>query len=121
MNATITRSKIDLMFRAFSDPNRLRILALLLTGETCVGDIVTSLRLPQPRVSRHLAYLRQAGLVVVRRDGLWSHYSLTPALTSFHKSLLNCLESCLHEVPELRADAKRAARVRESGGCCPNS
>ncbi len=121
MKVIVNPAQIDLMFRAFSDPNRLRILALLTAGEMCVGDIVTSLRLPQPRVSRHLGYLRQSGLVAVRRAGLWSYYSLTPALSSFHESLLKCLETCLQEVPELRADARRAARVRESGGCCPDS
>jgi ArsR family transcriptional regulator len=54
------------MFRAFSDRNRLRILHLLQDGEMCVGDIVNVLQVPQPRVSRHLAYLRRAGLVVVQ-------------------------------------------------------
>lgn len=76
---------IDLMFRAFSDRTRLRILRVLQGGELCVGDIVAILQAPQPRVSRHLAYLRKANLVLVRKSGLWSHYSLAKARTPFHR------------------------------------
>ena len=60
---------VDLMFRAFSDRTRLRILHVLRGGELCVGDIVEILRAPQPRVSRHLAFLRKAKLVLVRKQG----------------------------------------------------
>ncbi len=110
---------VDLMFRAFSDRTRLRILHVLQGGELCVGDIVEILRAPQPRISRHLAYLRKADLVVARKSGQWSHYSLAPAKTSFHRKLLECLAKCFGEVPEIKADAARAAKVRKSGGCCP--
>jgi DNA-binding transcriptional ArsR family regulator len=67
---TLSLNQIDLMFRAFSDRTRLRILYLLKYGETCVGDLVEILGVPQAKASRHLAYLRKAGLVEVRRDGL---------------------------------------------------
>jgi ArsR family transcriptional regulator len=110
---------ISSMFRAFSDPTRLRILRLLQGGECCVGDLVTILELPQPSVSRHLAYLREAGLVSDRKQGLWVYYSLAPTEGAFHESLLRCLECCFREVPELQADARRAAELKESGGCCP--
>lgn len=110
---------IDLMFRAFSDRTRLRVLHVLLGGELCVGDIVEILRAPQPRISRHLAYLRKAHLVVVRKSSVWSHYSLAPANTPFHRELLECLAKCFGEVPELKADNARAAKIRKSGGCCP--
>jgi ArsR family transcriptional regulator len=112
---------VDLMFRAFSDRTRLRILHVLRGGELCVGDIVESLRAPQPRISRHLAYLRKANLVVVRKSGLWSHYSLAPAKSPFHRKLLECLAKCFGEVPELQADEARATKIRKSGGCCPSS
>ena len=112
---------IDLMFRAFSDRTRLRILHVLQGGELCVGDIVEVLRAPQPRVSRHLAYLRKANLVLVRKSGLWSHYSLAPAEALFHRKLLECLAKCFGQVPELQADSARAAKIRKSGGCCPKS
>ena len=112
---------VDSMFRAFSDRTRLRILHVLRGGELCVGDIVESLRAPQPRISRHLAYLRKAHLVMVRKSGLWSHYSLAPAKTPFHRKLLECLAKCFGEVPELQADEARAAKIRNSGGCCPST
>jgi ArsR family transcriptional regulator len=116
---TMNPQRISSMFRAFSDPTRLRILRLLQTGECCVGDLVSILELPQPSVSRHLAYLREAGLVADRKQGLWVYYSLTPPEGAFHQSLLHCLECCFGEVPELQADARRAARLKELGGCCP--
>ena len=115
-----SQDTVDSMFRAFSDRTRLRILHVLQGGELCVGDIVESLRAPQPRVSRHLAYLRKAHLVMVRKSGLWSHYSLAPAKTPFHRKLLECLGKCFTEVPELQADEARAAKIRDSGGCCPS-
>jgi ArsR family transcriptional regulator len=111
---------INLMFRAFSDPTRLRILRLIQGGECCVGDLVTILRVAQPSISRHLAYLRRAGLVEVRAFGLWKYYRLAPITSAFHQNLLHCLECCFADVPALRADARRAARLRKSGGCCPN-
>jgi ArsR family transcriptional regulator len=111
---------IDLMFRAFSDRTRLRVLHLLQAGESCVGDLVAALRLPQPRVSRHLAYLRKAGLVGCRKQGLWCFYSLAPVRSPFHDNLLRCLACCFQDVPELQADARRAARLKASGGCCPD-
>ena len=70
------QTQVNLMFRAFSDPTRLRILHLLLDGELCVGDLVKILKVPQPTASRHLAYLRRAGLVATRRNGLWNYYAL---------------------------------------------
>ena len=109
----------NLMFRAFSDPTRLRILRLLQAGECCVGDLASILELPQPSVSRHLAYLKKAGLVVVRKQGLWCYYALSPASGGVHQNLLHCLESCFNEVPDLQADADRAAKLRKAGGCCP--
>src|SRR5947209_5335809 len=111
--------RVDLMFRAFSDRTRLRLLYLLQGGELCVGDIVKALQVEQPSASRHLAYLRKSGLVVCRRAGLWCYYSLAPAEEPFHAKLLECLACCFPEVPQLRADRVRAAKVRTSGGCCP--
>jgi ArsR family transcriptional regulator len=64
------------VYAALADPTRLRILSLLRDGEICVCHIHASLDVPQPTASRHLAYLRKAGLVEARRDGVWMHYSL---------------------------------------------
>lgn len=112
-------SHVDKMFRAFADRTRLRILHLLQDGELCVTDIITILKVPQAKASHHLNYLRRAGLVEVRKQGLWCFYRLRPAETSFHQKLLECLGQCFTGVPGLAADSERAAKVKASGGCCP--
>lgn len=68
--------RLTAVYGALADATRLRILALLREGEICVCHIHASLGVPQPTASRHLAYLRRAGLVTARRDGVWMHYSL---------------------------------------------
>jgi ArsR family transcriptional regulator, arsenate/arsenite/antimonite-responsive transcriptional repressor len=110
----------ELLFRALADPTRLRILHLLTPGELCVCDLVAVLRVPQPKVSRHLAYLRRAGLVKARRAGFWSHYQLAPVFNPLHAKLLECL-GCLTALPDLAADARklRARRPdRNITACC---
>ena len=71
MKMKVATPAVDTMFRAFSDRTRLRILHMLRDGELCVCDIVDVLGVPQPKASRHLSYLRKAGLVEARKDGLW--------------------------------------------------
>jgi ArsR family transcriptional regulator len=115
----MAKGQVNLMFRSFSDPIRLRILHLLLKGELCVGDLVRILQVPQPTASRHLAYLRKSGLVLARKNGHWSFYRLAPTQTVFHRNLVECLQSCFGDVPEIAADVERAARLQASGGCCP--
>lgn len=68
---------LAVIFKAASEPIRVRILSLLVHGELCVCHLHGALDAPQPTVSRHLAILRQAGLVRARRDGSWVHYTLT--------------------------------------------
>ena len=71
-------------FEALSDPIRRRILALLLIhDERCVCDLNAVLAEPQPKVSRHLAVLRESGLVLARREGVWMHYRLHPELSAW--------------------------------------
>jgi ArsR family transcriptional regulator, arsenate/arsenite/antimonite-responsive transcriptional repressor len=106
---------IDLVFRAVADPTRLRILNLLRGGERCVCELVDTLRVPQPKASRHLAYLRKAGLVSVRKQGLWAYYKLTPAQNAFHAKLLDCLATCFSEVPVMNRDNKR---IQLNVKCC---
>jgi ArsR family transcriptional regulator len=106
---------VEAMFRAFSDRTRLRILAMLGRGELCVCDIVGVLDVPQPKVSRHLAYLRRTGLVVARRDGLWMHYRLAPPRNALHQKLLDCVACCFDDLPQLARDAKKLSKCR---GCC---
>jgi ArsR family transcriptional regulator len=113
--------KIDRMFRAFCDRTRLRILNLLRDGELCVGDIVEILQVPQPRVSRHLGHLKKAGLVLTRKSRTWVYYSLTRPQSAFHRKLLDCAMACFRDVPEIQADNAKAAEIKRSGGCCPES
>jgi ArsR family transcriptional regulator, arsenate/arsenite/antimonite-responsive transcriptional repressor len=117
-NGAPASRRVDRMFRAFSDRTRLRILYLLLDGELCVCSLTEILRIPQPKVSAHLAYLRKAGLVSVRKAGLWSNYSLATAETPLHKSLLACLAECFHDVPEIRDDRTKAIRLRKDEARC---
>ena len=109
---------VDGMFRAFSDRTRLRILHLLKGGESCVCDLVDVLGVAQPKVSRHLAYLRRARLVVVRQEGLWKYYGLAPARNTFHARLLRCLSDCFCDVPQLAKDAQRMGGIRSPARCC---
>jgi ArsR family transcriptional regulator, arsenate/arsenite/antimonite-responsive transcriptional repressor len=97
---------IDHVFRALADPTRLRILQLLSQGELCVCDIVDGLDVPQPKASRHLAYLRRAGLVLARKEGLWSYYRLAPARTAFEKELHSFLAACFRQLPPLPSRPK---------------
>jgi len=108
----------DVMFRAFADRTRLRLLNVLREGSICVGDLVQVVRAPQPTISRHLAYLRRAGLVECEREGNWCFYALATPDSTFHERLLDCLGCCLSEVPQLRRDIQRLRRLRARGGCC---
>ena len=109
---------IDRMFRAFSDRTRLRILHLLRDGELCVCDLVSTIAVPQPKISRHLAYLRRAGFVLARREGLWQYYRLAPAKNEVHRKLLDCLASCFSASPELTRDAERMHRRKTTRSRC---
>lgn len=72
------------LFDALVDPIRRQILALLLShDERCVCELNAILAAPQPKVSRHLAVLREAGLVLARRDGVWMHYRLHPDMPAW--------------------------------------
>ena len=120
MQMSAGKNRVDRMFRAFSDRTRLRILSLLRSGELCVCDLVRVIGAPQPTVSRHLAYLRRAGLVTARKEGLRTYYELAPAKSDFHRKLLECLACCFSaDVPELARDAKSLASVcRDKRACC---
>ncbi len=115
MNATLATTP-DL-FRAFADPTRLRLLNLLIEGELCVCDLCELLDEIQPKVSRHLAYLRRAGLVSVRQEGKWMHYSVAKQSDGLQHTLLNCVKTCLRETDVLRDDLQRL-RTLSPGGCC---
>lgn len=112
---------LDALFKGFADPTRIRILSLLAAGELCVCDIVEILRLPQPTVSRHLAYLRRTGLVEATREWKFAHYRLAEPVNVVHGNLIACVRSCFTGVPALDAERARAAeRIRERAldGAC---
>jgi ArsR family transcriptional regulator len=107
------------LLKALADPVRLRILHLLLDAEEiCVCHIHEALELPQPTVSRHLAYLRKHGLVTGRKEGQWVHYRLAKARTNLHRGIIVCLHTCLTDMEELRRDRKRLNVVVK---CCDES
>ena len=101
------------LFRALADPTRLRILALLGQGELCVCHIYESLRIPQSKASRHLAYLRRAGFVRARKRGLWVYYALAePAGLG---PLLESLTAELAQAESVRSDCCRLDGVMGKG------
>lgn len=119
MQIATRTNPVDAVFRAFSDPTRLRILNLLRGGELCVCDIVRVVGAPQPKVSRHLAYLRKAGLVTSRKQGLWMYYQLAVARNRLHGKLLECLACCFADMPELARDLEALGRqCCDVGECC---
>jgi ArsR family transcriptional regulator len=106
--------RIERLFRALSDATRLRILALLVDGEVCVCRLHETLRLPQPTVSRHLAYLRRSGLVETRRDGLWIHYRLATLDDTVLRTLRDIATHALGHVEGVARDVER---LRRQTGC----
>ncbi len=115
-----TVSDLDALFKAFADPVRLRVLSVLAAGELCVCDIVEILELPQPTVSRHLAALRNAGLVDVTREWKFAHYRLATPTDAVHRNLINCVRSCFRGIDSLdreRIQAEERVRARETDPC----
>jgi len=106
---------METLFKALADATRLRILGLLLTGEVCVCDIHESLKIPQPKASRHLAYLRRSGLVDTRRDGLWIHYRLGQLADPVMAAIVDAVRHALTHVDVVRRDGER---LQKRTGCC---
>ena len=112
MNGDTRLISLEHTFKALADRTRLRIIGLLRAGEICVCDIHGSLGLPQPTVSRHLAYLRRTGLVATRRDGLWVHYRLASLPDPVMQTLLEAVTHAIGHVGAGNRDRKRlAARI----------
>ena len=104
---------LDLLFRALADPTRLRLLNLVADREICVCYFVEILRIGQPKISRHLAYLRRAGMVAARREGKWMHYRLAIPKDQAAASILRETLKHLRENPEMKRDISRL-----SSACC---
>jgi ArsR family transcriptional regulator, arsenate/arsenite/antimonite-responsive transcriptional repressor len=104
-------------FKALADVNRLRIVNLLLRGELCGCDIQHALEAPQPNVSRHLTYLKNAGLVTDRREGTRIYYGLTGGDSEPVGKLFDYLRSVFEQDKALRADLARLKQAVQNGAC----
>ncbi len=106
------------VFKALSDEARLRILNLLFrTGELCVCDIEATTGFTQTKVSRHLSYLKNAGLLDSRQQGLWMLYKIATPRDEDQRQLLSCLRIILQSNPVAQRDAKDLAKSIKKG-CC---
>ena len=104
---------MERLYQALGDTTRLRLLNLMGDQELCVCYFVEVLGQPQPKISRHLAYLRNAGVVTVRRQGTWMHYRI---VTPQHSGAANILRETLAWMKEDRS--LQADRARLTNACC---
>ena len=103
----------ELFFKALADPTRLRIINLIGNQEVCVCFFVEILQTNQPKISRHLAYLRRAGIVAARREGIWMHYRISTPRDENAAKVLHDVLNWLAQDPLMQQDQKRLHKV-----CC---
>ncbi|ACO31688.1 Arsenical resistance operon repressor [Acidobacterium capsulatum ATCC 51196] len=115
----MARASFDLaeLFAALSDPTRLRLLNLMRDREVCVCDFVEILGQSQPKISRHLAYLRRAGIVCARREGKWMHYRIERPADAGAAAILETTLQQLDAKREMRSDRAKLGRM----SCAPGS
>ncbi len=104
---------MERLFQALGDHTRLRLLNLMGEQEICVCYLTEVLGQPQPKVSRHLAYLRAAGIVAARRDGRWMHYRIVMPANEGAAGVLRQTLAWLAEERAMQAD-----RTRLTKACC---
>lgn len=104
---------MELFFRALADRTRLRLLNLMGGGEVCVCFFVEVTGTSQPKISRHLAYLRRAGIVGARREGKWMHYQITTPPDEHAAEVLREVLRWLRSDREMQKDYVRLTKV-----CC---
>ena len=108
------------LFNALADPTRFRILSLLHEGDLCVCDVMSVLKEPQSKVSRHLAYLRRSGIVEARKEGLWMYYRIAqPKLKTF-QTILASLTHARHDFDELKKDLSEFKKNKSGLVACCN-
>jgi len=95
---------VDALFRALADRTRLRLLNLIADKEICVCYFVEILGTSQPKISRHLAYLRRVGIVASRRQGRWMHYRLIAPRSDVAASILKETLAHLRQMPDMQRD-----------------
>jgi len=117
MKAVMKREKAtfdrELFFRALADRTRLRIISLIGDQEVCVCFFVEILKTNQPKISRHLAYLRRAGIVSARREGIWMHYRLSTPKDENAARVLQEVREWLVKDPVMQQDRNRLVKI-----CC---
>jgi ArsR family transcriptional regulator len=101
------------LFAALADRTRLRLLNLIAGREVCVCYLVEILRQGQPKISRHLAYLRKAGVVAARREGKWMHYRVERPENAAAASILEAVFESFKSDREMQSDLSRLTRA-----CC---
>jgi ArsR family transcriptional regulator, arsenate/arsenite/antimonite-responsive transcriptional repressor len=108
-------AKFDLvtLFAALADPTRLRLLNLMSGREVCVCYFVEILKQGQPKISRHLAYLRRAGIVEARRDGKWMHYRIERPEDTRAASILDATLQSFNADKDMQTDLARLDKA-----CC---
>jgi len=106
-------AEFELFFAALADKTRLRLLNLMRGGEVCVCFFAETLDTNNPKVSRHLAYLKRAELVAGRRDGKWMHYRLNKPPDPARAKILDDLFASFENDPEMQKDRKVLTKV-----CC---
>lgn len=83
-----------LICKAMGDPNRLQIIEMLSDGEKCACKLLEHFHITQPTLSHHMRLLCKCGMVDVRKEGKWSHYSLNAQTLDSFKTFVNALNSC---------------------------
>ena len=108
-----TSYDIENLFKALADRTRLRLISLIGDSEVCVCFFVSVLKTSQPKISRHLAYLRRAGIVTARREGKWMHYRLAEPPDEHAAKIFREVRASLAEHPEFQRDREKLMQV-----CC---
>ena len=104
--------KPNALFNVLADPTRLRAIMLIRSeGEVCVCELTHALRESQPKISRHLAYLRDARVVRAQREGTWMHYRLDPALPAWAVDILDVTHKKHRDSNPFKADLNRLSRM----------
>lgn len=106
-------AEMETFFLALADKTRLRILNLIGDGEICVCFFTETLGELQPKISRHLAYLRRAGMVHTRRDGKWIYYRLAQPKDESARRVLNEIQAWMEMDEQMRKDRERLTQI-----CC---
>ena len=109
----VKETSIALLFKALADQTRLRLINLIGDDEICVCFFVEVLKTNQPKISRHLAYLKRAGVVAARREGKWMHYRLVEPADPHAARIFREVRSWLDNNPAMVSDRTRLRRI-----CC---